>query len=697
MVDPKGYLTNLNSIRVSSDAEVGDIKKARTLLSSVTSTNPKHGPGWIAAARVEEFAGKLVQARKIIRQGCEACPEAEDVWLEASSLHPTDSAKTVLANAVKHLPQSVKIWLQAAELETNLQQKKVVLRRALEFVPNSVKLWKTAIELESAADARILLARAVECVPHSVDMWLALTRLETHENARKVLNQAREAIPTEPLTWITAAKLEEAHGNGELVGRIIEKMLASLAQFEVLINREQWLREAEAAEQAGATLTCRAIVKNTVHLGVEDEDRKATWMDDAESFLAHSPPAVETARAIYGHALQLFPNKKSLWLSAATLEKAHGTADTLESMLKEAVKNCPRAEILWLMAAKEKWLQGLVAQARAVLIEAFEANPESEQVWLAAVKLEWENNELERARILLAKARDRASSPRVWLKSALLEREAGDEVQTLQLLDAAVARYPTFPKFYMMAGQVCEACEAARAREYYQRGLQQCPESVPLWRLAVRLEEATRGPAKARSLLDLAQLRLPRNDAVWLEAIRLERRAGGGEKAAEVLMAKALKDCPDSGLLWAEELLTCPKTAQKQKSVDALKRCDSSPPVILAVARLFQRDRKTAKARKWFERAAALSPRCGDAWAFLYALELQAGAAAAELETICGRCAQAAPNSGEIWCRVAKQTELRRADAATVLKRCVEQILRGEQGAEPAGRIAKAAADEHPL
>ncbi|CAN0557458.1 unnamed protein product, partial [Laminaria digitata] len=37
------------------------LRQARLLLKSVTSTNPKHGPGWIAAARVEEYAGKIVQ------------------------------------------------------------------------------------------------------------------------------------------------------------------------------------------------------------------------------------------------------------------------------------------------------------------------------------------------------------------------------------------------------------------------------------------------------------------------------------------------------------------------------------------------------------------------------------------------------------------------------------------------------------
>jgi pre-mRNA-processing factor 6 len=51
-VDPKGYLTDLGHIKISTDAEIGDIKRARTLLKSVINTNPKHAPGWVAAARL---------------------------------------------------------------------------------------------------------------------------------------------------------------------------------------------------------------------------------------------------------------------------------------------------------------------------------------------------------------------------------------------------------------------------------------------------------------------------------------------------------------------------------------------------------------------------------------------------------------------------------------------------------------------
>lgn len=45
VVDPKGYMTALNSMMPRSAGDIGDIKKGRILLKSVRTTNPKHGPG----------------------------------------------------------------------------------------------------------------------------------------------------------------------------------------------------------------------------------------------------------------------------------------------------------------------------------------------------------------------------------------------------------------------------------------------------------------------------------------------------------------------------------------------------------------------------------------------------------------------------------------------------------------------------
>lgn len=128
------------------------------------------------------------------------------------------------------------------------------------------------------------------------------------------------------------------------------------------------------------------------------------------------------------------------------------------------------------MAAKEKWLSGEVNLARQILGEAFTANSDSENIFLAAFKLEFENNELERARAILDKARasDSSSTQRVWMKSAIVERELGDAEAEGRVLQEGIAKFPYFDKLWLMLGQLEErrgASDAARqvgcCNDYY--------------------------------------------------------------------------------------------------------------------------------------------------------------------------------------------------------------------------------------
>lgn len=668
VVDPKGYLTDLKSMKITSDAEVGDIKKARLLLKSVIQTNPKHAPGWIAAARLEELAGKMAAARGFAQKGCEACPQNEDVWLEAARLQTPENAKAVLARGVEAIPQSVKLWMQAAQLEQEDPRKKRVLRKALDTIPTSVRLWKALVELSDEEDARILLSRAVECCPQHVELWLALARLETYENSRGVLNQARLTIPTEPAIWVTAAKLEEAHGNEAMVSKIIQRGVKSLSDNGVVINRDSWLKDAEAAEKSepAAKATCHAIVRATIGVGVDEEDRKRTWMADAEECIKRG--SYETARAIYAYSLEAFPGKKSVWLRAAQLEKIAGSRESLDGLLRRAVTYCPQAEILWLMGAKEKWLAGDVSAARAILQEAFAANPDSEEIWLAAFKLEFENSEPERARILLAKARERNGTERVWLKSAIVEREVGDTPAERNMIEGGLQRFPTSEKLWLMLGQLeirLERVEAAR--DAFMRALRRCPTSVALWRSAASLEETSGSLPKARAILEQARLKVPKNEELWLAAVRTETR-GGNEKAAEALLAKALQDCPTSGRLWAEAVQAAPRPARKSKSVDALRRCDNDPFVIAVIAQLFAADRKVDKARSWFNRAVTLNPDIGDFWARFYKFECQHGTEELQAAVV-KRCKAAEPHHGEYWTRLSKRVESSHDTVDVVLKK----------------------------
>ncbi|XP_006820857.1 pre-mRNA-processing factor 6-like, partial [Saccoglossus kowalevskii] len=327
--------------------------------------------------------------------------------------------------------------------------------------------------------------------------------------------------------------------------------------------------------------------------------------------------------------------------------------ESLETLLQRAVAHCPKAEVLWLMGAKAKWMAGDVSDARSILSLAFQANPNSEEIWLAAVKLESENNEYERARRLLAKARSSAPTARVFMKSVKLEWCLGCIRESFILLEEGLKHYPEFAKLWMMKGQIEEQENRSEdARKTYQQGLKKCVHSISLWLLHSRLEEKAGNVTKSRAILEKARLHNAHCPELWLEAVRVEER-GGNKNISQANMARAIQDCPNSGILWAEAIFMEARPQRKTKSVDALKRCEHDPNVLLAVSRLFWTERKLSKAREWFNRTVKIEPDLGDAWAYFYKFELQNGNEEQQ-EDVRKKCINAEPRHGELWCSVAK-------------------------------------------
>ena len=52
-----------------------------------------------------------------------------------------------------------------------------------------------------------------------------------------------------------------------------------------------------------------------------------------------------------------------------------------------------------------------------------------------------------------------------------------------------------------------------------------------------------------------------------------------------LLSTVAMQDCPNSGLLWSEAIFMESRPQRKTKSVDALKKCEHDPHVLLAVSK----------------------------------------------------------------------------------------------------------------
>lgn len=43
------------------------------------------------------------------------------------------------------------------------------------------------------------------------------------------------------------------------------------------------IQDAEECDKAGSVATCQAVIRAVIGIGIEEEDRKHTWMEDADS------------------------------------------------------------------------------------------------------------------------------------------------------------------------------------------------------------------------------------------------------------------------------------------------------------------------------------------------------------------------------------------------------------------------------
>ena len=177
-----------------------------------------------------------------------------------------------------------------------------------------------------------MLHRAVECVPHCLEMWLALAKLETYEIGRMVLNKARQSLPLEHSIWINAAKLEESGGKEiGVIENVIGRGIKILQKNGMKIKRDDWLNEAILAEKSENPLTCKAIIKTTISVDIDEDDLERVLLEDAE--VCENKGNIITARSIYNYLLENIPAKKIVWVKVLEFERRYCQIDNGVNLL----------------------------------------------------------------------------------------------------------------------------------------------------------------------------------------------------------------------------------------------------------------------------------------------------------------------------------------------------------------------------
>jgi len=445
VLDKSGYITQLQQGMEGLDINFQDLGKARLLIQSMVKSDPKVARGWIAAARVEELDGKASNARSLLSQALEHCPDSEDLYFEAARLEPIERKKALLARALKIIPKSVKLWLAAADAEEDIERQKKVLNKSLMYIPQSEKIWRKLISLCKEDDeAKMTMKHAIEVLPDDIEIHLAYAKLHSYEEAKKILNDANKHFKNrERAIWIYAARLEEANGSGSNCEPIISRAIKKISKIHKILKREEWMHDAEKCESGGSIETAKAIIKAVMMLDMKEKKFIEQWIEDASLSLKRG--RIETTRAIYNTSVSLAPDQEQLWLKTLEFERVYGDEERYIDTLNKAIEHNKDSQVFWMKIITTYIRKHDVDKARESITKAIALNPGNDKLIIAKAEMEKQLRDYGAARKVLENGRNELNTIAIWRSSITTELQLSNSNNALELAKEAVRAFPGEP------------------------------------------------------------------------------------------------------------------------------------------------------------------------------------------------------------------------------------------------------------
>lgn len=184
---------------------------------------------WLAAARMELYAGKTEIARTLFRRAHEVAPEKVQslTFLDFARLHEfigeTEIARALLCKGRYYYGYDWKVWLENVLLEMRgFNHKKAfeITKKALDVHPGTGRLWSALVQLSHFVGGdesqHAALRDALNAVPKSGEVWCEGARIHLNpfsdlfdiDRARRHLFFAEKFTPQYGDTFLEAVRLE---------------------------------------------------------------------------------------------------------------------------------------------------------------------------------------------------------------------------------------------------------------------------------------------------------------------------------------------------------------------------------------------------------------------------------------------------------------------------------------------------------
>lgn len=553
----------------------------------------------------------LDRAKTIMRGIVQGNPGNPAGWIAAARLEEVSgrvkSARALLLSArTGPCRESEDVWLESLRLWSgNVEEFRKLAEEGLKVLPKRPLLWLRIANLEPDVMLRKrIVRRGLAENPKSADLWRLMCSLEPEpDDKRALLAKACELCPDAVDLFIELAELEVP----ENAKKLFNRALASNPQ-----NLELWIAAARLETDRErcqlivdmATSRCQDVtVERLLEFAKDDMAsklflRKVLPRDQLASYDTDNPILQSVICELL---VDLDSSNETAWLKLVERDK---------SMFERAIAQIPTSERLW-----------------SVRID-MESNPQAKKDLLQRAMLSLQNDEFA---IQAAELTDSVQEKIRLLTCAKsqtkrIDFELAKLLDDLNFLEGACQRHPTYEPLWLLL--------TAHAPQRLPEALTKCPQGVRLWMRALDRETS---PAAIRALHERAARHNPKNELLWTCMLRKD------PQNARLLCARALQECPKSGVLLAEAVWLEARPLRKARAMDALRKAPTSGLVIVTIARLLWAERKYAEADVYFEKAQEVDPDCADSYAYYYKFCKDASGYEQNSEAIVQRYASAKP------------------------------------------------------
>lgn len=488
-----------------AEERLGDLPKARELLSKAIAAHPTMSSAYIALAKLEVRRGGTNRAIELARAAVEVSPKPPAnvfvAWghIEMTACFRFEEARNVFKRGIKLHPRDPALLMAYGTLEQ---------------------------KCGNLEEARKLFHESVAAQPRA-PTFVAWAILEQQQNqfdkARYLFEEAITANALHGAAYNAYGMMEARFGGTGAARRVFERGVAAAASaslfhgfalFELRIARDvdrarQLFRTGSAHSREDTSFVwhswgmmelgerCVEEARRIFGEGVKRYPRNSHLLVGsamAEAMCSLSATGgfcdVTSARELFKKAVAADPTHAHAWQTWGMFELRGGRRDAAVALFRRGLRLCPQHGALWQAWGVLETGRGAFGRARQLFRRGIEACGQQVHLLQAWACLEARAGNVERARELLDQALEAdGSHGAVWNAYGILEARHGTLARARQNFSTGIRRSPQHAPLFRAFGETeMRAGNYEHARSLFEEGLRIDPRHAPLYHALAKLE-----------------------------------------------------------------------------------------------------------------------------------------------------------------------------------------------------------------